>query len=123
MCYNITNKVIRGRTIGKDQQGANKRKRQIPESQPRTSVLLAKKSSAKGFINPKPSTKLYKLVKNDINIKDTYIADLQEFKILIDRTIAELKQQYLFTIVFILNSYLIFITLKVIIKIVQQNNG
>lgn len=62
------------------------------KANPEQAFYWQKKSSAKGFINPKPSTKLYKLVKNDINIKDTYIADLQEFKILIDRTIAELKQ-------------------------------
>lgn len=57
---------------------------------PNLSFYWQKKSSAKGFINPRPTTKLYKLVKTDNQIKDTYISDLKDFKNQIENTIKDL---------------------------------
>lgn len=50
-----------------------------------------KKSSARGFISPKPSTKLYRLLQNNVTLKNTYISDLQDFKLAIENTLKRLK--------------------------------
>lgn len=68
-----------------------KAKDKYEKANPEQAFYWQKKSSAKGFIDPRPSTKLYKLVNNNVDIKDTYISDLQEFQSLIEKTIETLK--------------------------------
>ncbi len=68
-----------------------KAKNSYEKRNPDQAFYWQKKSSAKGFIDPNINTKLYKLIKNNINIRETYITDLQEFKNRIDKTITDLK--------------------------------
>lgn len=76
--------------MAKTSKAQIKAKNNYQARNPNLSFYWQKKSSAKGYINPRPSTKLYKLVQTDKQIKDTYISDLQEFKNQIENTIKEL---------------------------------
>ena len=79
--------------MAKTSKSQIKAKNNYEKANPEQAFYWQKKSSAKGFIDPRPTTKLYKLVQNDINFKSTYIDDLKEFKAIIDNTINKIKGQ------------------------------
>lgn len=67
-------------------------KKNYEKANPDKAYYWKRKSEAVGFIRPSSKTRLYQLIKSNIDIRDTYISDLKEFKIELDKRLKELQE-------------------------------
>lgn len=67
-------------------------KKNYEKANPDKAYYWKRKSEAGGFIRPSSKTRLYQLIKSNIDIRDTYISDLKEFKIELDKRLKELQE-------------------------------
>lgn len=67
-------------------------KKNYEKANPDKAYYWKRKSEAGGFIRPSSKTRLYQLIKSNIDIRDTYISDLKEFKIELDKRLKELRE-------------------------------
>lgn len=67
-------------------------KKNYEKANPDKAYYWRRKSEARGFIRPSSKTRLYQLIKSNIDIRDTYISDLKEFKIELDKRLKELQE-------------------------------
>ncbi|MFR0548551.1 hypothetical protein ACLUX9_06930 [Limosilactobacillus reuteri subsp. suis] len=71
-------------------EAQKKAKKNYEKANPEKAYYWKRKSEAGGFINPSPQTRLYKLIQSNIDIRESYIGDLKEFKIALDKRLKEL---------------------------------
>ena len=72
-------------------EAQKKAKKNYEQANPEKAYYWKRKSEARGFIYPSSKAKLYKLIESNMDIKDNYISDLQEFKIELDKRLKELQ--------------------------------
>lgn len=72
-------------------EAQKKAKKNYEQANPEKAYYWKRKSEARGFIHPSSKTRLYQLIESNMDIKDNYIGDLQEFKIELDKRLKELQ--------------------------------
>ncbi len=66
-------------------------KKNYEKANPDKAYYWKRKSEAGGFIKPSSKTKLNQLIQSNIDIRDSYISDLKEFRIELDKRLKELQ--------------------------------
>lgn len=66
-------------------------KKNYEKANPDKAYYWKRKSEAGGFIKPSSKTKLNQLIQSNIDIRDSYISDLKEFRMELDKRLKELQ--------------------------------